>query len=42
MGHGQPFRIRYFERAIAHIAARDDVWFATGAEIVDWHLKNGG
>jgi allantoinase len=39
---GQPFRIKYFERAIAHIAAREDVWFATGAEIVDWHRKNGG
>jgi peptidoglycan/xylan/chitin deacetylase (PgdA/CDA1 family) len=34
---GQPFRIRYLERALAHIAARDDVWLATGGEIVDWY-----
>lgn len=32
---GQPFRIRHVEAALAHIAARSQVWFATGGEIVD-------
>lgn len=32
---GQPFRSRYLADALAHIAARQDVWFATGSEIVD-------
>jgi hypothetical protein len=34
---GQPFRIRYLERALAHIASHDRVWLATGAEVVDWY-----
>lgn len=36
---GQPFRIRFFERALAHIAASGHAWFATGSEVVD-HLAS--
>jgi peptidoglycan/xylan/chitin deacetylase (PgdA/CDA1 family) len=36
MGH--PFRIKYFEEAIAHIMAEPHVWAATGAEIVDAYV----
>src|SRR5262245_10432171 len=32
---GQPLRIKYLERAIAHMKERPSVWFATGSEIVD-------
>ncbi len=32
---GQPLRIKYFQKAIAHMKARDRVWFATGAEIAE-------
>jgi peptidoglycan/xylan/chitin deacetylase (PgdA/CDA1 family) len=31
---GVPHRIRYLERALAHIAGHDKVWFATGEEII--------
>ena len=33
---GRPHRIRHFEAALRYIASHDDVWFATGREIVDW------
>jgi peptidoglycan/xylan/chitin deacetylase (PgdA/CDA1 family) len=36
---GQPLRIRYLERAIAHMKARDQVWFATGSEIIDAYQR---
>jgi allantoinase len=32
---GQPLRIRYLERAIAHMKEHQGVWFATGSEIID-------
>lgn len=32
---GQPLRIRYFQKAIAHMKAHDRVWFATGSEIAE-------
>ena len=32
---GAPHRIRYLDRALAHIAAHDGAWFATGGEIID-------
>src|SRR5216684_3465022 len=32
---GQPLRIKYLERAIAHMKERQGVWFATGGEIID-------
>jgi peptidoglycan/xylan/chitin deacetylase (PgdA/CDA1 family) len=34
---GHPFRIKYLDRALAHIAAHDKVWIATGSEILDWY-----
>lgn len=32
---GAPHRIRYLDRALAHIASHEGVWFARGAEIID-------
>jgi peptidoglycan/xylan/chitin deacetylase (PgdA/CDA1 family) len=32
---GAPHRIRYLDRALQYIAGHDDVWFATGSEIID-------
>jgi allantoinase len=32
---GQPLRIRYLARAIAHMKEHQGVWFATGGEIID-------
>jgi allantoinase len=32
---GQPLRIKYLARAIAHMKEHKGVWFATGSEIVD-------
>jgi allantoinase len=32
---GQPLRIRYLQRAIAHMKEHQGVWFATGGEIID-------
>jgi peptidoglycan/xylan/chitin deacetylase (PgdA/CDA1 family) len=32
---GQPFRVRHLERALAAVAARDDVWLATADDVVD-------
>ncbi len=34
---GHPFRARYLDRAFAHMKEREDVWFATGSEILDWY-----
>ena len=31
---GAPHRIRYLDRALSHIAAHDQVWFALGSEII--------
>jgi putative transposase len=33
---GQPFRIRYLDKALAHILRHRAVWSATAGEIVDW------
>jgi len=32
---GHPHRSKYFDQALAHIRKRQDVWLATGAQIVD-------
>ena len=37
---GHPHRSKYFANALAHIASRQEVWFATGGEIADWYKKN--
>ena len=36
---GLPFRLKYLDRALAHIASRQDVWLATSDEIADWYLE---
>ncbi len=37
---GQPFRIGYLEEALGHVMGHQDVWSATGSEIVDWFNSN--
>jgi allantoinase len=37
---GHPHRAKYFAQALAHITARQEVWLATGSEIVDWYKTN--
>jgi peptidoglycan/xylan/chitin deacetylase (PgdA/CDA1 family) len=38
---GQPLRIKYLARAIAHMKEHQGVWFATGSEIVDAYQSTG-
>lgn len=35
---GHPFRSKYFDMALKYITSREDVWLATGGEIID-HYK---
>ena len=37
---GQAYRMQAFVDALAHIAAHDGVWFATGSEIADWYYRH--
>jgi allantoinase len=37
---GHPPRSKYFDQALAHIRARQEVWITTGGEINDWYRKN--
>jgi peptidoglycan/xylan/chitin deacetylase (PgdA/CDA1 family) len=39
---GHPHRSKHFANALAHITSRQEVWFATGSEIVDWYKANCG
>jgi allantoinase len=34
---GQPFRIGCLAAALAYVAQHEDVWMATGSEIIDWY-----
>lgn len=34
---GLPHRAKYLDRILAHITGHEDVWFATGSQIVDWY-----
>jgi allantoinase len=36
---GVPHRAKYLAEALKHIASRQDVWCATGSEILDWYKK---
>jgi peptidoglycan/xylan/chitin deacetylase (PgdA/CDA1 family) len=36
---GQPLRIKYLERALAHMKRHERVWFATGSEIIDAYQR---
>jgi hypothetical protein len=35
---GHPFRLKYLDRALAHIAGHEGVWLTTSDEIADWYL----
>jgi allantoinase len=37
---GLPFRSKYFDKALGYIAGHDKVWFARGAEIIDWYKRS--
>ncbi|CAN5604613.1 polysaccharide deacetylase family protein [soil metagenome] len=37
---GLPFRIRYLERALAHVVRHADVWLTTADEIAEWYLAH--
>lgn len=37
---GHPHRSKYFDQALAHIRSRQEVWLATGGEIVDYYKAN--
>jgi len=37
---GHPHRSKYLAKALAHITSRQEVWLATGSEIVDWYKNN--
>ena len=39
---GQPLRIKYLQRAIAHMKEHQGVWFATGSEIIDAYQSAAG
>jgi peptidoglycan/xylan/chitin deacetylase (PgdA/CDA1 family) len=36
---GQPLRIKYLQRALAHMKMHERVWFATGSEIIDAYQR---
>jgi peptidoglycan/xylan/chitin deacetylase (PgdA/CDA1 family) len=37
---GHPHRSKYLAKALAHVTARQEVWLATGSEIIDWYKKH--
>jgi hypothetical protein len=37
---GHPHRSKYFAKALAHVTSRQEVWVATGSEIIDWYKKH--
>jgi hypothetical protein len=37
---GHPYRSKYFDKALAHITSRQDVWVTTGGAIADWYNQN--
>ena len=37
---GHPHRSKYLAKAFAHITSRQEVWLATGSEIVNWYKNN--
>lgn len=37
---GHPHRSKYFAKALAHVASRQEVWLTTGSAIVDWYKEN--
>jgi allantoinase len=37
---GYPHRSKYFDKALAHVTSRQEVWLTTGSAIVDWYREN--
>jgi allantoinase len=37
---GQPFRIRYLDKALGTMMRRHGVWTASGSEIIDWYQQH--
>jgi hypothetical protein len=37
---GLAFRVKYLDKALAHICAREGVWKTTGSEIADYFYAN--
>jgi allantoinase len=37
---GLPFRLKYFEQALAYIGEHEKVWLTTAGEISDWYYAN--
>lgn len=37
---GHPHHSKHFDKALAHIASRRDVWLVTGSEFTDWYSKS--
>jgi peptidoglycan/xylan/chitin deacetylase (PgdA/CDA1 family) len=37
---GQPFRSKYLDSALQHIASHPNVWFTTGSEIASWYYEH--
>jgi len=37
---GHPHRSKYFAKALAHVTSRQEVWLATGSEIIDWYKEH--
>jgi allantoinase len=37
---GHPHRSKYFAKALAHVTSRQEVWLATGSEIIDWYKRS--
>jgi allantoinase len=37
---GQPYRLKYLDLVLQHIASHPGVWLATGSEIIDWCVSN--
>ncbi|MCW2835031.1 MAG: polysaccharide deacetylase [Nocardioides sp.] len=37
---GQPFRSAHLDRALTHLRQRDDVWWATGSEIIEAYRRS--
>jgi len=39
---GHPHRSKHFDQALGYIRQRQEVWFATGSQIIDWYRKAMG
>jgi peptidoglycan/xylan/chitin deacetylase (PgdA/CDA1 family) len=37
---GHPHRAKHFAEALAYVTSRQEVWLATGSEIIDWYRKH--